>query len=56
MESGLEHIRAVLGSEAESGLSDSVIRETLWDSYFDVEKSVEWLLGISRHFTIPGKD
>ncbi|ETW84469.1 hypothetical protein HETIRDRAFT_170967 [Heterobasidion irregulare TC 32-1] len=56
MESGLEHIRAVLGSEAESGLSDSVIRETLWDSYFDVEKSVEWLMGISRHFTIPGKD
>ena len=56
MESGLEHIRAVLGSEAESGLSDSLIKETLWDSYFDVEKSVEWLLGIFRLFTKIGKD
>ncbi|THH13896.1 hypothetical protein EW146_g6374 [Bondarzewia mesenterica] len=44
MESGFEHIRAVIGSETESGINDSTIQSTLWDCYFNVEKSIEWLL------------
>ncbi|KAI9466681.1 hypothetical protein BJY52DRAFT_1110364 [Lactarius psammicola] len=43
MEAGLEGVRTVLGSEEQSGFTDSFIRETLWDCYFDVEKTVEWL-------------
>jgi len=44
MESGLENIKAVLGSEAQSGFSDSIIEDTLWDCYFDVDQSINWLL------------
>ncbi|KAA1465998.1 hypothetical protein DENSPDRAFT_5738 [Dentipellis sp. KUC8613] len=44
MERGLDHIRNIIGSEEDSGFTDSFIEDTLWDCYFDVEKSVEWLL------------
>ncbi|KAG8218344.1 hypothetical protein J3R82DRAFT_3962 [Butyriboletus roseoflavus] len=47
MESGIEHIRAVVGDEASSGLDDAVIRDTLWQFYFDVEQSIAWLFGSS---------
>ncbi|KAF9246908.1 hypothetical protein BU15DRAFT_38790 [Melanogaster broomeanus] len=43
MESAFEHIRAVVGDEAVSGLDDAIIKDTLWQFYFDVEKSVSWL-------------
>ncbi len=47
MEAGLENVRAILGPEEQSGFTDSFIRETLWDCYFDFEKTVEWLSGMS---------
>ncbi|KAI0254206.1 hypothetical protein BJV78DRAFT_59867 [Lactifluus subvellereus] len=43
LEAGLDHVRATLGSEEQSGFTDSFIMETLWDCYFDVEKTIEWL-------------
>ncbi|KAF8271708.1 hypothetical protein EI94DRAFT_1678947, partial [Lactarius quietus] len=43
LEAGLDNVRTVLGSEERSGFTDSFIRETLWDCYFDVDKTVEWL-------------
>ncbi|KAF9224315.1 hypothetical protein BS17DRAFT_752266 [Gyrodon lividus] len=43
MESGFEHLRAVLGDEAISGLDDAIIKDTLWQFYFDVEKSISSL-------------
>jgi len=46
MEAALENIRAILGSEDQSGFTDSFIRETIWDCYFDVEQTVEWLSGM----------
>ena len=47
MESGVDHIRAIVGDEATSGLDDAIIKDTLWQSYFDVEQSIAWLLGSS---------
>lgn len=46
LESGLEHVRAVIGSEEDSGLADGVVRDALWDQYFDVENAIGWLLGL----------
>lgn len=45
MISGLEHIRGVLGSEEDSGLDNKTINDTLWEFFFDVEKSIGWLVG-----------
>jgi HBS1 N-terminus len=42
MESGLIHVRSLLG--ASNSITDRDIRESLWDTYFDVEGTVEWLL------------
>ena len=47
IEAGLDNVRAILGTEEQSGFTDSFIRETLWDCYFDLEKTVEWLSGMS---------
>jgi hypothetical protein len=41
MESGFTHIRSLLGRDL---ASDREIREALWDSYFDVEGTVQWFL------------
>ncbi|KAG9317167.1 hypothetical protein JVU11DRAFT_1359 [Chiua virens] len=43
MESGIEHIRALIGDEATSGLDDAIISDTLWQFYFDVDQSIAWL-------------
>ncbi|KIJ19883.1 hypothetical protein PAXINDRAFT_166094 [Paxillus involutus ATCC 200175] len=43
MESAYEHIRAILGDEAVSGLDEGFIKDTLWQFYFDIEKSISWL-------------
>ena len=46
MEAGLEDIRAVFGTEEQSGFTDSYIRESLWDCNFDVHETVESLTGM----------
>ena len=43
METGLQAIHAILGPG--SGIADADIKEALWNFYFDVEQSVEALLG-----------
>ena len=45
MESGIEHIRAIIGDEATSGLDDAIISDSLWQFYFDIDQSIAWLLG-----------
>ncbi|KAG6866503.1 hypothetical protein C0991_003047 [Blastosporella zonata] len=39
---GLEEVRDVLGDERVSGLSDQDIKDTLWEFFFDLEKTIEW--------------
>ncbi|GJJ07398.1 hypothetical protein Clacol_001600 [Clathrus columnatus] len=43
--------RSILGSEENSGISDKQIKDTVWEFYFDVEKSIDWLLGGIEHET-----
>jgi hypothetical protein len=55
MEAGLENIRAVFGTEEQSGFTDSYIRESLWDSNFDVDETIESLTGMDRpHLSTTG--
>ncbi|EGO01587.1 hypothetical protein SERLA73DRAFT_176964 [Serpula lacrymans var. lacrymans S7.3] len=44
MAEGLDHVRAVMGAEDVSGLDDETIRGALWELYFDVQKTIDWLL------------
>ena len=45
--SPLGQVRNTLGDQRHSGCSDEAIREALWECFFDVDKSVVWLLGLS---------
>jgi len=45
---GLEQVRSILGDQEQSGCSDQAIKDALWEFYFDVDKSVVWLLGASN--------
>lgn len=38
--------RSIVGPSETSGISDMQLKNAIWDFYFDVEKSVDWLLGI----------
>ncbi|KJA24591.1 hypothetical protein HYPSUDRAFT_200464 [Hypholoma sublateritium FD-334 SS-4] len=44
MDDGLEQVRLIVGNADVSGLSDKSITDILWDSYFDIEKTVNWAL------------
>ncbi|KAL5641145.1 hypothetical protein ACGC1H_001583 [Rhizoctonia solani] len=44
MATALAQVRSVLGSDDESGIDDKQIKNALWDSYFDVEGTITWLL------------
>jgi HBS1 N-terminus len=48
MEAGLEAVHAVLGTEEQSGFTDSYIGECLWDCNFDVDETIESLTGMYR--------
>ncbi|KAJ8588768.1 hypothetical protein M405DRAFT_237499 [Rhizopogon salebrosus TDB-379] len=43
MESGLERIREIIGNEAVSGLDDNIIRNILWDEYFNLQSTLSLL-------------
>ena len=45
---GLEQVRSILGDQEHSGCSDQAIKDALWEFFFDVDKSVIWLLGAPR--------
>ena len=42
---GWEQIRAMMGDEAQSGITDDEIKDTLYHYYFDVQQSINWLYG-----------
>lgn len=42
---GLEQIRATLGPVEQSGITDQDIKDTLYHYYFDIEQSLNWLIG-----------
>ncbi|KAF8609529.1 hypothetical protein BDV93DRAFT_602188 [Ceratobasidium sp. AG-I] len=44
MATGLAKVRSVLGDDDESGIDDKQIKDALWDSFFDVEGTITWLL------------
>lgn len=44
MDSGLDHVRSLLGSAESSGITDKQVKDSLWYYYFDGEKAVGWLL------------
>lgn len=46
---GLEHIRATLGDERQSALTDQEIKDALYEAYFDVEQAIAVLLGMLIH-------
>ena len=41
----LQQVRAILGDEDASGLSDQTLRDCLWEYFFDVEKTIQWAVG-----------
>lgn len=43
---GLDHIRAILGPEEASEVSDRDIKDTLYHYYFNIEQSLNWLIGM----------
>lgn len=49
MMDGLEHIRATLGDERQSALTDQEIKDALYEAYFDVEQAIAVLLGMFIH-------
>lgn len=53
MNDGLEQVRLVIGDEAASGLSDTSIKDVLWEYYFDVEKTIYWAVGMCDHRILP---
>lgn len=55
MESGLAHVRSLLGSAADSGLSDKEVKDSLWYYFFDAEQTVEYLLAEKEKNAKKGK-
>ena len=47
-ESAVTAVRGIVGPVELSGITDDSIGSTVWDLYFDVQASVERLLGESR--------
>lgn len=45
MKSVREHIRAVVGSAKASGISDKEIDDASWEYYFDLDQTMDYILG-----------
>jgi hypothetical protein len=43
---GLEAVRDVVGPADESGIPDSAIKDALWEYYFDVAQTIDWVYGM----------
>ncbi|KAJ7774209.1 hypothetical protein DFH07DRAFT_912701 [Mycena maculata] len=39
---GLDRVREVIGGPDHSGLSDTDIKDVLWDYHFDIEETIQW--------------
>lgn len=54
-------MRDLLGGEDRTGLSDADIKDVLWDCHFNIEETVQWVIGapsslfstIKSHFRNP---
>jgi hypothetical protein len=46
LNNGLEEVRVILGAENQNGMSDVMIKDALWEFYFDVRETVQWLVGM----------
>jgi hypothetical protein len=45
MNHGLEVVLELVGPSSETGIPDSAIRDALWEYYFDINQTVEWVYG-----------
>lgn len=45
MSVSLERVRAIVGVEQDCGIGDAAIREALWEYYFDIDQTVDWVFG-----------
>jgi hypothetical protein len=50
MSHGLEAVRAEVGSEEETGVPDSALRDALWEYYFDIGLTIDWFYGMQAAF------
>jgi hypothetical protein len=46
MNSVREHIRAVIGAPKPSGISDKEIDDASWEFYFDLDQTMDHILGV----------
>lgn len=37
----------ILGDEDVSGLSDQTLKDSLWENFFDLKKTIQWAVGRS---------
>ena len=51
LNSALEEVHRLVGDEEKTGVADKLVRDVLWDNYFDIEKTVEWMCGSSSVYT-----
>lgn len=49
---GLDQIRVILGPEGQSELSDTEIKDALWNNYFDIDVTLQWALGTCAQFSV----
>jgi elongation factor 1 alpha-like protein len=45
MNHGLDTVREMVGSAEATGIPDSAIRDALWEYYFDVNQTIDWVFG-----------
>ena len=47
---GLEQVRIAIGSPEQSGFSDQEVKDALYYYQYDVDKSVNYLIGVPCNF------
>ena len=48
METSTARVREVVGPPTVSDITDQAIQDALWEFYFDIPQTVQWLLGTSH--------
>ncbi|KAH9963258.1 hypothetical protein BC827DRAFT_156110 [Russula dissimulans] len=48
MEAALESVRTAIGSEEQSGFTDSYVGDSLWDCNFDIEETIKFLSEVQQ--------
>ena len=55
MNSVREHIRAVIGNPKKSGIADKEIDDAAWEYYFDLDQTMDYILGLLSPYLILGR-